>query len=60
MMDPDEPERSVVKYAIKFDNDPTPIWCSRRQLSIKEADAKKLRPEVCSILSGKPGDVSIG
>ena len=50
-----------MKYAIRLDNSSEPLWCSRRQLSIKEADAKRLRAEFNPSLAGpKPADVSWG
>lgn len=64
-MDPDTNQQNV-KYAIKLDSksdspDPKLIWCSRRQLSIKEADAKKLRADFApAAATPKAGDVSLG
>ncbi|CAL8088389.1 unnamed protein product [Orchesella dallaii] len=48
-----------VKYAIKCEDLENPIWCSRRQLSIKEPDAKKLRSDYLPPAQGKAGDVSL-
>ncbi|ODM94601.1 Tumor suppressor p53-binding protein 1 [Orchesella cincta] len=48
-----------VKYAIKCQGLDKAIWCSRRQLSIKEVDAKKLRADYLPPAQGKAGDVSL-
>lgn len=58
-LDPDT-NRQAVKYAIRITGETQPIWCSRRQLSIKEGDAKKLRAEYQPPVAIKAGDVSLG
>lgn len=63
LKDPDDPTRSIVKYAIRIANEPVPIWCSRRQLSLNETEAKKLRPDFPLVAIGTKagaGDVSLG
>jgi len=51
----------AVKYAIKLKGEDTPIWCTRRQLSIEESIAKNLRAEFAPTSKApKAAELSLG